>query len=532
MQTEATATPLPLANDLPEWTALQNHAQALHPTHMRALFTENPQRFAGFHLEYNGLIFDYSRQHVTEETLKLLLSLAKAREVKSRRDAMFAGDKINSTEDRAVLHTALRRPETDQLTVDGEDVMPFITDVKRRMRDFCAQVHSGARKGYSGKRLRHIVNIGIGGSDLGPLMVCEALKPLQKPDITVRFISNVDGSHLQLALQDLDPAETLFLIASKTFTTQETIANAHSARAWFLASGAGEEAVAKHFVALSTNEQAVQEFGIAPENMFPFRDWVGGRYSLWSAIGLSIALSVGYEYFEALLRGAHDMDRHFQKAPLEENMPVIAAMLGIWNRNFLTMPAVGVLPYDQLLHRFPAFLQQLDMESNGKRVSADGRDIPYQTGPVVFGEPGTNGQHAFYQLVHQGTERVSCEFIAARKPQYDLGEHHTLLLANMVAQAEALCHGRTLEEADRNPQKVFPGNVPSTVLLLPELSPFALGQMIALYEHKVFVQGVIWGINSFDQFGVELGKELANSLLSSWATPKTPGEHILSYLSK
>jgi glucose-6-phosphate isomerase len=495
------------------WQALQTHRDENENLSLRDLFADNPKRFDQFHIKWDGIVFDFSRHLAVYETIQLLLGLARQQELESWRDKMFAGEKINNTEGRAVLHTALRRPQSDPLTVEGEDVTGFVHDVRTKMKKFCAQVHSGAWTGHTGKPIRTIVNIGIGGSDLGPYMVCEALKPWKKPVISSHFVSNVDGTHIMETLKKLDPETTLFLIASKTFTTQETMANAATARRWLLERFDDEAAIAKHFVALSTNEQAVTDFGISADNMFPFKDWVGGRYSLWSAIGLSIALTIGYENFEKLLAGARAADEHFKTAPLEKNIPVLMGVLGLWYRNFWDVHAMAVLPYDQYLHRFPAFLQQLDMESNGKRVTRDGEEVDYATGPIVFGEPGTNGQHAFYQLIHQGTDVIPCDFIAPVKTQNPAGEHHTLLLANMVAQAQALAFGRTLEEAKGNTQKVFEGNRPSSIFLLDEVNPYHLGQLIALYEHKVFVQGILWELNSFDQFGVELGKELAKQLL-------------------
>ncbi len=481
---------------------------------LRHLFQDGgAARFANMHLEHDGFVFDYSRHRVNETTLSLLLDLARQQDVEGWRDRMFNGDIINVTEGRSVLHTALRRPKNSSLTLGDEDVTGFVHSVLDQMQDFCAKVHSGEWTGYTNKKIDTIVNIGIGGSDLGPYMVCEALKPWHVPGITSYFVSNVDGTHIQETLKSIDPETTLFLVASKTFTTQETMANAHTARAWLIDAG-GQEAVKQHFVALSTNIGAVTEFGIAKENVFPFKDWVGGRYSLWSAIGLSIALTVGFEHFRALLDGAYNMDRHFQEAPLSENIPILMGLLGVWYRNFWGTNAMAILPYDQYLHRFPAFLQQLDMESNGKRVTREGADVDYETGPIIFGEPGTNGQHAFYQLIHQGTDVIPCDFIAPKTSQNPVGEHHRLLLANMVAQAQALAFGRNLEEAQGDAQKVFEGDRPSSILLFDEVNPFHLGQLIALYEHKVFVQGILWGLNSFDQFGVELGKEMAKSILS------------------
>ena len=506
-----------MSNDLrqiPAWVDLEEHAKESPERHIRDLFSVSPQRFDIFHLEHNGILFDYSRQNVTEQTLSLLMDLARQRGLEDWRDQMFSGEKINTTENRAVLHTALRCPATDHIEVDGENVMPFVEQIRQHMKAFSNDIHSGKTTGSTGKKIKHIVNIGIGGSDLGPYMACEALKPWQKNDIESYFVSNVDGTHISEVLKVVDPETTLFLVASKTFTTQETMTNAMTAKKWLVNALGKEEAVAYHFAAMSTNTQAVQDFGIDENRMFPFESWVGGRFSLWSAIGLSIALSVGYDHFESLLEGAHAMDIHFQTAPLEENIPVLLGLLGIWNRNFLGYNALAILPYDQYLHRFPAFLQQLDMESNGKYLTRDGKPVNYDTGPVIFGEPGTNGQHAFFQLLHQGANIIPCDFIAPKVTQNPTGDHHKLLLANMVAQAEAMMTGRTLEEAQGDQQRVFEGNRPSNILLFDEISPYHLGQLTALYEHKVFVQGIIWGINSFDQFGVELGKEMANRILS------------------
>ncbi len=486
----------------------------------RSLFEADAKRAAHWTHECGGMSIDFSKNALDDTILSALVNLAKEQSLESWREKMFNGEAINSTENRAVLHTALRRPASDQLTVHGENVISYVHDVLARMKSFTQAVHSGAWKGYTGKRIDTIVNIGIGGSDLGPYMVCEALKAFTQKGITIHFVSNVDGTHLAQTLPHCNPETTLFLVASKTFTTQETMTNARSARQWLLDNAKEESAIAKHFVALSTNEKAVVTFGIAADNMFPFKGWVGGRYSLWSAIGLSIALAVGFDNFEKLLAGAHEMDVHFREAPLEKNLPVLMALMGIWQRNFLKRSSHAVLPYDQSLHRFPAFLQQLDMESNGKRVDRDNNPITaYETGPVVFGEPGTNGQHAFYQLIHQGTDVIPCDFIGVRTSNYPLGNHHALLMTNMLAQSRALMQGRTLEEAGGNPHRVFSGNRPSTTIVLEALDPYHLGMLIALYEHKVFVQGIIWNINSFDQFGVELGKEMANALESGGGGP-------------
>lgn len=496
-----------------EWKALQSHAKDMENVTMRDLFAKDAGRFPKMTVKVPGLLFDYSKNRMTGDTLTALIALAKASGIEAWREKMFDGEKINTTENRAVLHTALRAPKGAKVMMDGEDVSPFIHDVLGKMKSFSDAVRSGAWKGHTGKKLRHIVNIGIGGSDLGPYMVCEALKSYTPSHIDMHFVSNVDGTHLSEAFKKINAEETLFIIASKTFTTQETMANAMAAKKWLVETLGDESAVAKHFCALSTNAPAVKAFGIAEDNMFPFRDWVGGRYSLWSAIGLSICMAVGYDNFEKLLAGGHAADTHFRTAQLEENIPVLMAMIGIWNRNFLGAETYAVLPYDQYLHRFPAFLQQMDMESNGKNVDRDGNPITdYKTGPILFGEPGTNGQHAFYQLIHQGTQAIPCDFISAKETHNPLGNQHTLLLNNMLAQSQALMQGRTLDEAGGNMARVFPGNRPNNVFLFDKIDPYALGFLIALYEHKVFVQGIIWNINSFDQYGVELGKELANNI--------------------
>lgn len=496
-----------------EWAALIAEEESLKSLSMRDLFTKDPSRFEKFSVQIPGLLFDYSKNRVTQDTIQKLVSLARASNVEEWRDKMFSGDPINVTEKRAVLHTALRAPKDAIIKVDGENVVPYVYDVLERMRSFSDAVRSGTWKGHTGKALRHIVNIGIGGSDLGPYMACESLKHYTAQHIDMHFVSNVDGTHLAETLKIIDPEQTLFIVASKTFTTQETMANASAAKAWLIEKLGSEAAVSKHFCALSTNIDAVKAFGIQDANMFPFKDWVGGRYSLWSSIGLSICMAVGFENFEKLLSGARAADEHFKNAPLEQNIPVLMALIGIWNRNFCGYDAIAVLPYDQYLHRFPAFLQQMDMESNGKAVDRDGRPITdYKTGPVLFGEPGTNGQHAFYQLIHQGRDIIPCDFIAAKETHNPLGKQHQLLLNNMLAQAQALMQGRTINEADGNPARVFDGNRPSNILLFDRIDPYSLGLLIALYEHKVFTQGVIWNINSFDQFGVELGKELAGQI--------------------
>ena len=516
------------------WTALSAHRQAMAGTHMRDLFARDPNRFERFSLEAAGLLFDYSKNRITDETVELLLDLARQQDVEGWRDRMFAGERINSTENRAVLHTALRNRSNRPVMVDGQDVMPEVNGVLARMGRFVEAVREGAWTGYTGEAITDIVNIGIGGSDLGPVMATEALTPYLHPNLGVHFVSNVDGTHIMETLEWLDPETTLFVIASKTFTTQETLTNAHTARRWFLESAEDEALVAKHFVAVSTNEAEVRKFGIDPENMFGFWDWVGGRYSLWSAIGLPIALGVGMEAFEEMLAGAHAMDEHFRTAPLERNMPVLMAMLGVWYVNFWDAKAHAVLPYDQYLHRFPAYLQQLDMESNGKSVDRQGKPVDHATGPVVFGEPGTNGQHAFYQLIHQGTELVPCDFLAPAVTHNPVGDHHRILLSNFFAQPEALMRGKTADEVrdemrrkgvpdaeieELVPHRVFAGNKPTNSILFRKLDPHTLGAFIALYEHKVFVQGIVWAINSFDQWGVELGKQLASAILPELKAP-------------
>jgi glucose-6-phosphate isomerase len=525
--------------DLPAWQALLRHHSVAAGISLRALFAADPERFTRFSLRMDDLLLDYSKNLVTEETMALLFDLARQSDLDGWRDKLFAGAAVNITENRAVMHMALRNRSARPMTVGGRDVMPEVRAVLEQMRRFCAAIHQGDWRGGGGERITDIVNIGIGGSDLGPLMVVEALKPFQRPDITSHFVSNVDGSHLHQVLRRCQPGRTLFIIASKTFTTQETLANARSARAW-LVEALGEEAVAKHFVALSTNQAAVAAFGIDVSNMFAFWDWVGGRYSLWSAIGLSIALAIGFENFEALLQGGHDMDEHFRTTPLEANLPVLMALLGVWYVNFWGAGSMAVLPYDQYLHRLAAYLQQADMESNGKGVTRDGSPVDYTTGPVLFGEPGTNGQHAFYQLIHQGPRLIPCDFIAAARSQNPLGDHQTLLLANFFAQTEALMKGRTADEARAEltaqglsgaaleaaiPHRVFTGNRPTNSILYRQLDPHTLGRLIALYEHKIFVQGVIWQINSFDQWGVELGKKLASAILPELAGDSDVASH-------
>jgi glucose-6-phosphate isomerase len=513
-QKKADAMTAPALTYRAEWKALAAHRAAMEKTHIRTLFENDPKRFDTFQTTFDGLFLDYSRHRITAETMKNLFALARACDIEGWREAMFNGEKINASENRAVLHTALRRPKTDKLVIDGEDVMSFIHGVLAQMKDFSDAVRSGAWKGHTSKRIETVVNIGIGGSDLGPLMAVEALRPVTKNYLPVRFVSNVDGIHIREILKDLNPETTLFLVASKTFTTQETMTNAETAKRWLLDALKDQAAVAKHFAALSTNAEAVKAFGIAESNMFQFRDWVGGRYSLWSAVGLSIALAVGFEDFENLLAGGYAMDTHFRTAPLEQNLPVILALLGVWYRNFWGAESHAVLPYCQALSRLPAWMQQLDMESNGKDVDRNGNRVTYDTGAVIFGEPGTNGQHSFYQLIHHGTPLIPCDFMASVECPNDLPDHHVKLLANMVAQGQALMQGRTLEESGGAPEKVFTGNRPSSTLLMNRLDAYHLGMVLAMYEHKVFVQGIIWNINSFDQWGVELGKVLANKILS------------------
>lgn len=517
---------------LPVWQALCRHQKTIAASNMRDLFSQDTNRFDKFSFQLDDMLFDFSKNRINDETLPLLMQLAREAQLENWRDRMFAGEKINITENRAVLHTALRNRSNHPVLVDGVDVMPEVNAVLAQMRDFSEKVRSGAWLGYTGKRITDVVNIGIGGSDLGPVMVCDALKPYASADLAVHFVSNIDGAHLMRALEKCQPETTLFIVASKTFTTQETMTNAISARTWFLNKAQDNAHVAKHFVALSTNAKAVTDFGIDQANMFAFWDWVGGRYSLWSAIGLSIALYVGMDHFETLLSGAHEMDQHFQTAPLEENMPVIMALIGIWYNNFFDVATHAILPYDQGMSRFPAYLQQADMESNGKFICRDGKRIQYKTGPVIWGEAGTNGQHAFYQLIHQGTQVVPCDFLMPVHSHYAIGKHgyahHKILLANFLAQTQALMLGKTPDEArvelqeqgltgaeleNLLPHKVFEGNRPSTSILFDKLTPNTLGKLIALYEHKIFVQGMIWDINSYDQWGVEYGKQIAQEIL-------------------
>lgn len=503
-----------------EWRALAKHAGEMRPVHMRDLFDQEPGRALSMSLEGCGWLLDYSKNRVTRKTMSLLGDLAGASGLRQAIDAMFKGERINRTENRAVLHVALRNRSADRIFVDGADVMPAVRSVLERMAAFALRVRSGEWTGFTGKRIRHVVNLGIGGSDLGPLMACEALKSYCDRKVDVRFVSNVDGTHLVETVRNMDPEETLFIVASKTFATQETMTNAHSARAWLLAKLTDPAAVAKHFVAVSTNTERVRDFGIDTDNMFEFWDWVGGRYSLCSAIGLPVVIAIGPERFEQMLDGFHAMDRHFAEAEFTANLPVVMGLLGVWYNNFLGAETHAILPYDQSLHRFAAHLQQLDMESNGKSVDKDGRRVGYQTGAVIWGEPGTNGQHAFYQLIHQGTRLVPADFIGFCRSRTPLGDHHHKLMANFFAQTEALAFGKTAEKVRAEgvagtlvPHKTFEGNRPTNTLMAAELTPFALGALTALYEHKVFVQGTIWNVFSFDQWGVELGKALAQRVL-------------------
>ena len=524
----------------PAWQALARHRGEMEGVHMRDLFDHDPQRFTRFSLQFEDILFDYSKNRITEETMALLVALARQAKVQAQAEAMFTGQKINVTEGRAVLHVALRNRSNRPIRVDGQDVMPDVNRVLAKMAHFSQAVRTGQWRGYTGQAITDVVNIGIGGSDLGPKMVTQALRPYAKPDLNVHYVSNVDGTDIAETLRRLRPQTTLFLVASKTFTTQETMTNAHTARAWLLATAQDEAAVARHFAALSTNEQAVVQFGIDPANMFEFWDWVGGRYSLWSAIGLSIALYIGMERFEELLAGAHRVDEHFRHTPLERNIPVIMALLGIWYNNFWGAETHAILPYDQYLEHFAAYFQQGDMESNGKRVTRGGEAVDYSTGPVIWGQPGTNGQHAFYQLIHQGTKLIPCDFLAPAQSHNPLGEHHPILLSNFFAQTEALMRGKPGAEVRAElsaqgidgeelelltPAKTFTGNRPTNSILFARLTPGTLGSLIALYEHKIFVQGVIWDINSFDQMGVELGKVLAKAILPELAGDMPVSSH-------
>lgn len=522
------------------WRALEQHFAQMKNVHMRDLFAQDKDRFTHFSATFDGqILVDFSKNRITQETLEHLLALAKETELESAINSMFQGEKINRTEDRAVLHTALRNRDNTPVYVDGKDVMPEVNAVLDKMQQFSQRIISGDWKGYTGKAITDVVNIGIGGSDLGPFMVTEALRPY-KNHLNMHFVSNVDGTQIAETLKKLNPETTLFLIASKTFTTQETMTNAHSARDWFLAAAKDESQVAKHFVALSTNSEEVAKFGIDTNNMFEFWDWVGGRYSLWSAIGLSIILSVGFDNFVQLLSGAHAMDKHFTQTPLEKNIPVLLGLIGIWYNNFFEAETEAILPYDQYMHRFAAYFQQGNMESNGKYIGRDGKPVTYQTGPIIWGEPGTNGQHAFYQLIHQGTKMIPCDFIAPAVTHNPLGDHHEKLLSNFFAQTEALAFGKTCEVVDAEfaaqgknvadmeyvaPYKVFEGNRPTNSILLKSITPYSLGALIAMYEHKIFTQGAILNIFTFDQWGVELGKQLASRILPELENSDTVSSH-------
>ncbi len=531
---------MPLVNHTPAWRALESHWQAMRQVQMRDLFDRNPQRAAQMTMRAAGLHVDYSKNLLTQETLGLLFDLAQAVDLQGWIRRMYAGDQINNTEGRAVLHVALRNRSNRPIFVDGEDVMPGINAVLARMETFTRAVRGGEWRGYTGERITDVVNIGIGGSNLGPLMVCEALKPYQSPELRVHFVSNVDGTHLAETIRHLDPASTLFVVASKTFTTQETMTNALSARAWLVKALGDEAAVADHFVAVSTNGERVAAFGIDTSHMFGFWDWVGGRYSLWSAIGLPIALAIGYEGFCELLAGAHEMDEHFHDADISENLPAVLGLIGVWYANFAGARTHVVLPYDQYLRYLPAYLQQGDMESNGKRVTRAGVPVEYSTGPVVWGEPGTDGQHAFYQLIHQGTQMIPADFIAPIHSHNPVGDHHAKLMANFFAQTEALMCGRTFEEArtemtiagldperatELAPHRTFPGNRPTNSILVDRFTPRTLGALIALYEHRIFTQGVVWGVNSYDQWGVELGKQLAGVIFKEIEADRVTAPH-------
>jgi len=524
-----TAKELPLT-ERAAWKALETHSKKARNHHLRDLFAAEPKRGERMTAQGAGIYLDYSKNRVTDRTVKLLLQLAEESGLRARIDAMFHGEKINRTENRAVLHVALRAPRGASIFVDGKNVVPDVHEVLDRMAEFSNRVRSGAWTGHTGKRIRNVINIGIGGSDLGPVMAYEALKFYSERSITFRFVSNVDGADFLEAVEGLDPAETLFIVSSKTFTTLETMTNAHTARDWSLAGlGGDEKSVAKHFVAVSTNAKEVSKFGIDTANMFGFWDWVGGRYSMDSAIGLSTMLAIGPDNFRAMLEGFHEMDEHFRTSPLEHNLPALMGLLAIWNNDFLGADTVAVLPYDQYLKRFPAYLQQLTMESNGKHVTLDGSEVDYQTGPIYWGEPGTNGQHSFYQLIHQGTRLIPCDFIAFDKPLKALGRHHDMLVANVLAQAEALAFGKTRQQVEAEgtpewlvPHRVFKGNIPSNTVFVDRLTPSTLGKLVALYEHSVFTQGIIWEIDSFDQWGVELGKVLAQRIIPELESGEEP----------
>tara|TARA_B110000091_G_scaffold173047_1_gene186563 strand:- start:86 stop:1738 length:1653 start_codon:yes stop_codon:yes gene_type:complete len=525
-------------NKSSSWKALNSHFEEIKSIHMRDLFSNDNDRFNKYHIQYEDFLVDFSKNRITDKTLNLLLSLAKEAKLEDWRDRLFSGDKINFTENRSALHIALRNRSNNPILLDGKDIMPNVNKVLGQMKSFSNDVRSGKAKGYTGKKIKSVVNIGIGGSDLGPAMICEALKSYGTKDITPYFVSNIDGADIAQTLEACDPETTLFIVASKTFTTQETMTNAYSARAWLLKHLKDQESIKNHFVAISTNEAAVEKFGINKDNMFEFWDWVGGRYSLWSAIGLSIAIYIGMENFEQLLNGAHDIDNHFKDAPLRENIPVMLALLGVWYINFFQLNTHAVLPYDQGLSLFPSYLQQADMESNGKFIDRNGEKIQYHSGPILWGESGTNGQHAFYQLIHQGTEVVPSDFIMPIHSHYSIGnngnEHHKILIANFIAQTQSLMMGKTDAEARAElknqsldedtiktltPHKTFEGNRPSTSILFDKLTPKSLGRIIAIYEHKIFTQGVIWNINSFDQWGVEYGKQIAKLVLPKLIEP-------------
>jgi len=522
------------------WKALDAHHKEMSGTQMRDLFKADPQRFDKFHLNFNDILFDFSKNRITDQTLGLLRKLAGEANVLGWAKRMFSGEKINITEDRAVLHIALRNRSNTPIYVDGKDVMPEVNAVLAHMREFTEAIRSGAWKGYTGKTITDVVNIGIGGSDLGPVMATEALKPYGKPGLRVHFVSNIDGTHIAEVFKKIQPDTTVWIVASKTFTTQETITNATTAKDWFLKTAKDPAHVAKHFVALSTNEKEVTQFGIDKKNMFAFWDWVGGRYSLWSAIGLSIAVFIGMDNFEQMLSGGHAMDQHFLNTPLEKNLPATLGLIGLWYNNFFGAQTEAILPYDQYMHRFAAYFQQGDMESDGKGVDREGKKVETQTGPIIWGEPGTNGQHAFYQLIHQGTKIIPCDFIAPILSQNPLGQHHDILLSNYFAQTEALMKGKTQAEVRGEltaagmsgaklealiPHKEFPGNRPTNSIMFKKLDPFTLGCLIALYEHKIFTQGIVWNINSFDQWGVELGKQLAKAILPELQKPGSVTSH-------
>lgn len=544
-------------NQSPIWQSLKLHQKDIVSTSLREMFQQNPNRFNEFHIQYDDLLLDFSKHRISNETMSLLVKLAKETDVEGWRDRMFSGEKINSTEHRSVLHTALRYQGHKAIMSEGEDVMPKVRGVLQKMHRFTEEVRSGQWKGFTGKTITSIVNIGIGGSDLGPAMVCQALKPYGSKTITPYFVSNVDGADIAQALEKCDPETTLFVVASKTFTTQETMANAFSARDWFLKKASDSAHIKKHFIALSTNQHAVTQFGIDPENMFEFWDWVGGRYSLWSAIGLSIALYIGMDQFEELLKGGFEMDEHFKTAPIEKNIPMIMGLLGVWYINFFNLPTHAILAYDQGLSKLAPYLQQADMESNGKFINRDGEHIDFHTGPVLWGEVGTNGQHAFYQLLHQGTEIVPADFIMPIQSHYKIGkdgdEHHKILLSNFIAQTQSLMMGKNYDEARLEiekqgfegediesfiPQKTFEGNRPSSSILFKKLTPKTLGRLIAMYEHKIFTQGIIWGINSFDQWGVEYGKQIAKKVLPTLSDKKTidtfdsSTNHLINFIKK